>query len=387
MPYFILRWKPLGKKKLPSGDKTIAHAYLRRQTRNLSDLERSVVELGLTQPITFYEVRVAHPGRDMLVKELFTGAEMTIEERTASRQVQTGDILYGQMAPMPGITTMAFSSGWNIRPKFKSYIVDLRREIQEIEQCTALTRQQVLNYEEDIRELYLDIMEMMFSPPRLNNTDGEPLALQTITYEVGSTQVAFDALAPLARGAEKSNLLENAKYDPEGNLSEIEIPWLKKGNRLHKSWDNTILGRIKIKGRKLVAEVNSEKRATRLREEIEKRLGLAAVYKKTQVHTTDDLLKRSASRPKAENTQDKLLENPELQQYMRDMLQKQIEGWARQKIPMLGNLTPLQAVKDPDGREIVESLVEDYRRTLESNFPARIRPDINVLRRILKIDK
>ena len=47
----------------------------------------------------------------------------------------------------------------------------------------------------------------------------------------------------------------------------------------------------------------------------------------------------------------------------------------------------MQAMKDQDGREIVESLVEDYRRTLESNFPATIRPDINVLRRILKLDK
>ena len=34
-----------------------------------------------------------------------------------------------------------------------------------------------------------------------------------------------------------------------------------------------------------------------------------------------------------------------------------------QPIPILGNRTPMEAVKDPDGREIVESLVMQAERT------------------------
>jgi hypothetical protein len=33
------------------------------------------------------------------------------------------------------------------------------------------------------------------------------------------------------------------------------------------------------------------------------------------------------------------------------------EHWVDEPLPILGNRTPLDAVKDPDGREIVESLV------------------------------
>jgi hypothetical protein len=33
------------------------------------------------------------------------------------------------------------------------------------------------------------------------------------------------------------------------------------------------------------------------------------------------------------------------------------EHWVEQPLPILGNRTPMEAVKDSDGREIVESLV------------------------------
>jgi hypothetical protein len=43
------------------------------------------------------------------------------------------------------------------------------------------------------------------------------------------------------------------------------------------------------------------------------------------------------------------------------------EHWVDQPLPILGNHTPMDAVKDPDAREVVESLViqaERYGRSL-----------------------
>jgi hypothetical protein len=46
------------------------------------------------------------------------------------------------------------------------------------------------------------------------------------------------------------------------------------------------------------------------------------------------------------------------------------EHWVDQPIPILGNRTPMEAVKDPDGREIVESLVIQAERIDRSpNLP------------------
>lgn len=38
-------------------------------------------------------------------------------------------------------------------------------------------------------------------------------------------------------------------------------------------------------------------------------------------------------------------------------VQKEVEAWVHKKLPVLGGRTPLQAVNDPDGREIVQSLL------------------------------
>jgi hypothetical protein len=57
------------------------------------------------------------------------------------------------------------------------------------------------------------------------------------------------------------------------------------------------------------------------------------------------------------------------------------EHWVNQPLPILGNRTPTEAVRDPDGREIVESLVIQAERLGRSpNVPT----DEDVFRRLRK---
>jgi len=44
-------------------------------------------------------------------------------------------------------------------------------------------------------------------------------------------------------------------------MRRVEIPWAKKGNTMIASWDNTILGHIRIEDDLLIADVNSQRRA------------------------------------------------------------------------------------------------------------------------------
>ena len=71
---------------------------------------------------------------------------------------------------------------------------------------------------------------------------------------------------------------------------------------------------------------------------------------------------------------------------MQAFMQKQAESWVHQKIPVLGGRTPLQAVRDPDGKEMVEALLLDWERRDEADVsPNQIRPDIGALRRLLNL--
>ena len=112
-----------------------------------------------------------------------------------------------------------------------------------------------------------------------------------MTFDIASPQAAFDALAPLAADVPKEALLHNAEYDGAGALSKVEFDWLKRANRKFKSWENTVLGKLRISGNTLVAEANSEERARRLRKEIEKRLGrTGAIHRSTDIKAAEEML-------------------------------------------------------------------------------------------------
>jgi hypothetical protein len=81
-----------------------------------------------------------------------------------------------------------------------------------------------------------------------------------------------------------------------------------------------------------------------------------------------------------------LLADPEARKFLQATMQKQVESWVHQKIPALGGRTPLEAVRDPDGKEMVEALLLDWERRDERDVsPNQIRPDISALRRLLNL--
>jgi hypothetical protein len=252
-----------------------------------------------------------------------------------------------------------------------------------------LTAADLIRYRDDIRTVYLDVRDAMRTPPRLTNTDGDPFVLHTLTFRAGSAHAAFEALAPLARGASKKELLTAAKFDRDGTLLSVEIPWQKQGNRIHKDWESTLLGHIRISGRSLIVEVNSEKRAARVRQEIERRMGILVVHQKTATQIPDGSWKKpepGTTAGKSDPTgPEELPPDPAFNEQMRQTLQREVENWIFQKIPALRGRTPLEAIKDPDGKEIVESLLLGWERQTEAIADPQIfRPDINAIRRLLK---
>jgi hypothetical protein len=67
-------------------------------------------------------------------------------------------------------------------------------------------------------------------------------------------------------------------------------------------------------------------------------------------------------------------------------VQEQVEAWIHQNVPALGGRTPLEAVGDPDGREMVEALLLGWERHFEGPAaPGSIKPDIDAVRRLLNL--
>jgi hypothetical protein len=405
MPYFLFRWKepepdPVGSyrgARWTSG--VIASAFLGEKERALTSLQTQLLIFCMKQPITFYEVLESRPGQGMLLREIFTGREYDVRERAASQTTRPGDILYAQMSPLEGITTMAFCAPMPIPPRMMSMIVEQRVVLQSLgrkkrkqKQPRVFSTEDLLDFEEDFRELYLDIGDRLNLPPVLQNTDGDPLEMHTMTFELRlSPADAFELLAPLLAGVrEKEAELRHGKYGAAGELRAITFDWYKKGNKKMKSWESTVLGTLRLSAGVLVADVNSRKRAEKLRREIEGRLRLGVSHKETVVLTSDDMMEKARRMPPEHRqidaeAQAELLKDPAVLAGLRDTVQKRTDGWIHERVPALGGRTPLQAVKDPDLREIVASLLLEFERHAATSYPPGASPDFSGIRKRLGI--
>ncbi len=396
MPYFMFHWNPefVGRRKkaLPDGG-VIAHSFLKANELQLSGLQRTILDQAMKQPVSFYEVVTSKPGESFQLTNVLTGSQSDVMEQMASQQARPGDLLYGSVWTLPGITVLGCSAPIKIPLSWKAAIIGLRKMLRRriARQKRPLNADDLSRYADEIRETYLLIRDSLNTPPRLCNTDGDPLVFHSLTFQIESAESAFEALAPLAAGRSREELLERVEFDGWGKLLSVSFDWLKEDNSKMPSWENTILGSIKISEDSLHAEVNSEKRAKRLRKEIEKRLGANAAHLRTVAQTAEEMVaklpKRNSARAKIdEEIVEDIFRDPEVRKQFQEKIQKQVEAWAYQKIPILGGRTPMQAVRHPDGREIVESLLLDWeRRAEEGGYQSGIRPDFNAVRKLLKV--
>ena len=201
-------------------------------------------------------------------------------------------------------------------------------------------------------------------PPQLCNTDGDPIALTTLTYELKTTvDKVFERLAPLAmvHGEDHS---EEVVRDASGAVTGAILSWVKAGNRQHKQWDNTVLGTIRIEAGRVVAEVNSTRRADRLKREISKRLSrTVALIGTAVVDPLAAIVERARRRAAGERDDESAFEpSEELQAIQEAMTREQWEGWLDTRVPALGNKTPRQAARTAGGRERLEALLGQFDR-------------------------
>jgi len=202
--------------------------------------------------------------------------------------------------------------------------------------------------------------------PSVSTTDGEKMRFSLVTFKVVTETGLCDKLSGM-RGLE---------YDAQGSC----WTWLKKGNRRMKSWDNTILGQIFIRGNELVGEVNSLERALRLKNKLAIGLGKMVVFDRIDSKDFAAMPQPSQEdRRKFEEEQRRIHSDPDVR---KALLQKQkeyyLKDWISSRIPALNNKTPLQAVKTKEGRLQLEVLINrmegmsnaqpDYLPKMDMNF-------------------
>ncbi|MEP7262427.1 MAG: SEC-C metal-binding domain-containing protein [Usitatibacter sp.] len=337
-------------------------AYLERRGRRLDAPLREYLESCLEAPLSFHEVREVERGKDFVLQDLITGHEHRVTERQATEHVQAGDIVFGQVVRADGLAMLECCAPFVFPPIERIGIAKAcRRLVGRRKRASFPTR----DYHLEILEIYLAFADGVMQPrlPVLHNTDGDPLSLRKVVFEIESAQQAFAALRRLDP-ADDAELARSQRRDESGALVEATLHWVEPSSKPRGAMRNTVLGSITITARRLVVEVNSEARERRVRTLVEEALGSAARHRATEIQSMDRLLEEARSRPaKPRNLEDeKLAESPEVKALLDEHMRRYYDEWVNERIPALGNRTPLQAVRTRAGKEAVESLVLQLER-------------------------
>jgi hypothetical protein len=98
----------------------------------------------------------------------------------------------------------------------------------------VITHQVLRDWDFELLALFHEIADRLYNPrlPTLQNTDGEPLSLHKLVFELNvPPQAIFDALKHLALDELGEDLLADATRDSEDKLTRVRFSWKKHGNK------------------------------------------------------------------------------------------------------------------------------------------------------------
>ena len=328
---------------------------------------------------SFHEILRCDRGHGFRTRDVITGEEHEVLERSASATMQAGDILFGQLVPIDGIVLLEACSPFALRPADKIPIVELRKRIASGPGRELFPRDLLREWAVELRELYLDLVAEILdpTPPVLHNTDGELILPQRVIFDIDGAEIAFAALEHLAVGEAEEDLLSDAERGEDGKLVRVRLDWRRAGNRMHASWDNTVLGHLEITRDRLVADVNSTERAEALRKIVEDALGNRARYRGSEFPVVEETA--TADNVAADEERRRLAELPEVREHLNRMIAAHYEDWLTLEIPALGDRRPIDAVKEAEGREKVEALLRQMERDALRMSPP---PNEAILKRV-----
>ncbi len=174
-------------------------------------------------------------------------------------------------------------------------------------------------------------------PPKLSNTDGEPLEFITADFE-------YDDLGKVRKALKQRNDMDHDK-------DRDEYIWFK-GNPDDSPMERTLLARILIEDNGIKAEVNSAGRLDRLTDMLQAIDGVHYIN-----HDSRDVQDMLEEAPETEDAVEETVPE-EVLAAARDQIREYYMDWLDLPIPILDNKTPRQFARSKKGAQKIKMLIE-----------------------------
>ena len=356
---------------------TVLERYLDERHRRLSAVERGWLEAQRAAWLSVWEVTSVEPGVTVTLRDLLSGEAREVRETTASRSLVRRDAVLARVVDSEGVSLFCGLHPRALPPVEAADVVQrvratLRRKgtvPTDRLRDEAVGRALIRRWEAAVTELDARSRAL----PELRNTDGDPFLLTTDHFD----------LAPGARAAVEARLAALPDVTPPtpGEDEPVYV-FLRAGNRMHRSWQNTIVGQVRLSDRGLRAETTSRERADALRERLETACG-DGLRHRAREHA--DPLSERAARALPSTVPERAV--PEAEQLLLEFKQQHYAHWLDEPIPALHGKTPRQAAQTSQGRAAVDLLLKDMENREDRLPSASARFEFSALRRELRFDE
>ena len=343
-----------------------------------------VQQAHLDAPIGVWEVQSVERGGGAHLKDLLSGDERFVYDRSSSMSLTPWLGLLGYIVDVDGVS---FWGALHSRALPPADVAQVAKDVRKL--ARVRTRPVSLAFRNDpawqlevldMWRIALDFMTETRPAPTLHNHDGDVVSMQSDRFDlVGARNVVLQQLStmPGALPPEREGTGTRAR-----DIVAVQRAPIASTIKM----ESVIIGTITVTGTSLTIETNSAKRADELKAAVERACGSNVRYRLRSAESMDALRQRAASSPPSMNGMLTSASEmpPEVREAMRRMLAKFTAAWPDEPIPALGGATPRHAAHDPKLRPRLIALLKD----MESRGPmpgmgAGMGMDIAAIRREL----
>lgn len=293
--------------------------FLADRGQLLPDDEALLASAWMTVERTVYEVTSTRPGAGMTVRDLRTGDEIDVRERTFSKVARVGMLLCARAVP-DGETHQFVGGLFPVTPGTETALIDLLDEGDPYE---------IAAWARDLRRA-----------PELRTRENEPL----VECEIEVTTDDLDRLV--------AHLDATYENDAPGE-------WWTEHHDLD-DLEGVVRASFHLDGDRLTITTNSNERADRILGRLHAGLDVT-VLADVRTPVSVDAIRRSQQTGLPDLRSLAARTAPTLGGDATAKIQEQMEDrWCAESVPALGGLTPLQAAADPTRRQQLRRLLDSF---------------------------
>lgn len=334
-----------------------------------ADDEVEFVKCAQKSALSFFDVVSTVSGKSITVRDAIVGDEFVVTEKSASKSVEPGDILFGSVLSLPDLNMFLALANVTIPPRMRLPVEILKADL--LEDLPDITRQDLRSVGIDLMRTYREIMYPFREPlgDRIRNADGDRLEIRQMRFDLTlEPAAAAKKLASLDASQSAKEILEGGR-----SSNEYQITWsgLPRNDEQVVIGDFTVRGFLLIEPGKIIAGVNSEEREAELRGLIESLLGNQVKYRATSIESMEYALNNPPDDTGSQAIDP--TQHPELLEALQMQIRQHYEQWPDSQIPALGGATPREAAGNPELRPVLEGLLVDMGRRGQGD-PVNVAP-------------